>query len=527
MQKLLFPGALLLGLATSVQAVVPQPELTAVSGDQSRSFLGRGRHVLIGILDGGIDSTHPALRGSTVAAADFSNSHTTDDDPKGPGHATGIAGLFVGHATDYTGLVPKAGIINARVITSRDSTSDLMAGNGLFYSANLGAKVINLSFGNDLGDGPLTNRFNLMTDYVSEQYGASIVAAAGNDGVSAVAQTPGGGYNTYSIGSVSPRKWNQVSTFSNYALPSDVRTKPEVVAPGDSVELANANWEKGTLYSPGSGTSFSAPIVGGVLAQMVGYGQDFHLATDPRLLRAIIMASADKVLDSDGSAWAPRHQITTSKGRLFTDEPLDAEQGTGRIDAMRAYRVYSKTTDSNTKLANWAFTSLKRSQAYTMNLGQLSAGQHLDTTLTWDRHVGFTDNGNGVVDANDKFYEAVPLADFTLELLRNGKIIAVSDSDVDNYENLSLKITTSASYSLEVFRYETGGNKNESFALAAQVLTSGASAALLSSSSSALTTQADAGVMRRLSESEVPEPTSLLAIGLATLMLKRRRKVQS
>jgi hypothetical protein len=145
------------------------------------------------------------------------------------------------------------------------------------------------------------------------------VAAAGNDDVSAVAQTPGGGYNTYSIGSVSPRKWNQVSDFSNYALRSDARTKPELVAPGDSVQLANANWEKGTLYSTGSGTSFSAPIVGGVLAQMVGYGQDFHLSTDPRVLRAIVMASADKVLDVDGSAWAPRHQTITRKGRYYVD----------------------------------------------------------------------------------------------------------------------------------------------------------------------------------------------------------------
>ncbi len=509
---------------TGTAGAVNQPELSAVAGNQSRSFLGRGRHVLIGILDGGIDAAHPAVTGSIIAARDFSGSGTTDDDPKGPGHATGIAGLYVGHASDYTGLVPKAGIINARVITSRDSTSDTSAGNGLFYTANLGAKVINMSFGNDLGDGPLTDRFNLMTDYVSEQYGASIVAAAGNDDVSAVQQTPGGGFNTYSIGSVSPRKYNQVSDFSNFALKSDARTKPEVVAPGDSVQLANANWEKGVLYSPGSGTSFSAPIVGGVLAQMVGYGQDFHLPTDPRLLRAIIMASADKVLDFDGDKWAPRHQSVTSKGRLFFDQPLDAEQGAGRIDAMTAYGVYARKTDSKTKFANWAFTSLKREQAFTMNLGQISAGQHLDATMTWDRHVGVTDkNRNGVVDPQDKFYEATPLADFVLELLRNGKIIAVSDSAVDNYENISMDISATASYSLEVFRYETGGNKNETFAMAARVLANGVSGTFEQRSLIDPTIGTSDGVMRRLEVAEVPEPSVLLAGGVVLLMGRRRR----
>ena len=503
-------------LAVSAGAV-PQPELTVVTGDQSRSFLGRGVHVLIGILDGGIDATHPAIRGSIVAARDFSGSGTTDDDPKGPGHATGIAGLYVGHASDYMGLVPKAGIINARVITSNDSTSDLMAGNGLFYSVNLGAKVVNMSFGNKLGEGPLTNRFNLMVDYASEAYGVSIVTAAGNEEDTAVAQVPAGAYNAYSVGSVAPRKYNQVSSFSNFALSSDVRTKPELVAPGDSVQLGNANWEKGTLYSPGSGTSFSAPIVGGVLAQMVGYGRDFHLPTDPCLLRAIVMASADKVLDYGGDAWAPRHQSTTDKGRLFVDEPLDAEQGAGRIDAMAAYRVYSRTHDSNTKLTDWAFTSLKRSTSFMMDLGQLSAGQHLDTTLTWAHHVGVTDNGNGVIDATDKFYEAVPLADFALELLRNGKIIAVSDGDFDNYENLSLKIASSGTYSLEVYRYDIGGNKNETFAVAARVLNNGVSGLPAEASLSAFAAVGGGGVMRSLGEAAVPEPSGVLVIGMAAV----------
>jgi hypothetical protein len=522
--------------ATTGQAV-PQSDLHAVTGDTSRSLFGTGKRVLVGILDGGIDPNHPAVRTSIYASKDFSGSRTTDDDPTGAGHATGIAGLYVGHAGDYTGLVPRSGIINARVITGKDYTNDTMSGNGLFWALDAGAKVINLSYGNKLGDGPLTSKFNLMVDYASEQYGASIVAAAGNDNDTAVQQVPNGAYNGYGVGSVDASRFNTVSDFSNFALRSDRRSKPDLVAPGDAVERANANWEKGTLYSTGSGTSFSAPIVGGVLAQMTGYGIAARLPTDPRVLKAILLASADKVYDSDGSAWAPRHQFTTRKGALGIDQPLDDEQGAGRLDAVAAYRIYSKSRDSSTPVANWAFTSLKRFRTYGMSLGRLTAGQRVDTSIAWDYHVGRTDNGNRVVDAGDKFYESVPLADFALSLIKDGRVIATSDSLYDNTELLSYKITTAGNYTLEVYRHPTGGNRNETFALAAHVLNNPPSFRSIEDPTSLFASQSG-GVSRSLDEpsgvsrsieavTAVPEPSSglvlLIVTGIACGQRRRRR----
>jgi hypothetical protein len=499
----------LLFTAATAQAVA-QDDLHAVSGDTSRSYFGTGRHVLVGILDGGIDANHPALRTSIYAAKDFSGSGTTNDDPTGPGHATGIAGLYVGHAGDYTGLVPKSGIINARVITGRDYTNDTMSGNGLFYALNLGAKVINLSYGNKLGDGPLTNKFNLMVDYASEQYGASIVAAAGNDNDTAVQQVPNGAYNGYGIGSVDPSRYDQVSSFSNFALSSDRRSKPDLVAPGDAVVRANANWENGSYYSEGSGTSFSTPIVGGVLAQMTGYGLSAGISTDPRLLKAILLASADKVYDSNGDPWKPRHQYT-HKGRIAIDEPLDAEQGAGRLDAVAAYRVYSRTRDSKTAEANWAFTSLKRYRTFSFGLGHLNAGQQVDMSMTWDYHVGRTDNGNRIVDPGDKFYENVPLADFALSLIKDGRVIATSDSLYDNVELLSYKVLASGNYALEVYRHKEGGNRNESFAVAAHVLNSATLQRSIAANDPIYGTSG--GVSRSL-EVATPEPSTTMVLGL-------------
>jgi hypothetical protein len=511
--------SLLLGAWTA--RAVNQNDLASVNGDQSRSYLGRGRHVLIGILDGGIDANDPAIRGSVAFARDFSGSKTTDDDPTGPGHGTGIAGLYVGHATDYTGLVPKAAIINARVITSRDYTNDTMSGNGLFYALGLGAKVINLSYGNKLGDGPLSSRFNLMVDYAAEAYGASIVSAGGNDNDTAVAQVPAGAYNGYSIGSLAPSRYTTVSDFSNFALRSDRRSKPDLVAPGESVERANADWETSSPYSLGDGTSFSTPIVGGVLAQMVGYGQDFGLTTDPRVLKAIVLASATKVRDTDGTAWSPRGQLTDRKGRLVVYQPLDTEQGAGRLDAMGAYHLYSQTNDATTPVNKWAFSSLKQDRTFQLELGHLNSGERLDTALTWNHHVSRRDDGDGVVDAGDRFFESAPLADFVLSILKDGRVIASSDSDFDNLEALSYKISSAGDYSLQVFRYEDGAARNETFALAARVLSSAPAVPSLERS---LEFAGDgAGGVSRSFEREVPEPSATMLLVLNALCFRRRR----
>jgi hypothetical protein len=530
--RFLTTSVTVLAMAAGAQAV-PQSDIRSVSGDTSRSYLGRGRRVLIGVLDSGIDASHPAIRGSVVASRDFSGTGTTDDD-SGVGHATGLASLYVGHAGDFTGLVPKAGIINARVINSRDYTDDRMAGNGLFYSVNRGAKVINMSFGNKLGDGPLTNKFNLMVDYAAEAYGASIFSAAGNDDDTAVNQTPAGAYNGYSIGALAPGRYNQVSSFSNFALASDRRTKPDLVAPGQGVQRAAANWERSSTYATGSGTSFATPIVGGVAAQMIGYGQDFDLPTDPRLIKAIALTSATKVYDSNGDPWSPRHQLTDRKGRVTVDEPLDDEQGAGRVDAMSAYRIYSKTKDASHAAANWAFTSLKRLRSYTLNLGRLSAGQRIDTTLVWNRHVGLTDDGDGVAGATDKFYEIAPIADFVITLARDGRNIAASDSDVDNVEQLSYRVSRTGNYTLEVFRYAEGGVRNETFALAARVLNNAPVLQQLGVSRSLAMSDDGGGVSRSFDEAAafdavaVPEPTTglvLVAMGAIGCLRRRTRRL--
>lgn len=522
MKRFIATAALL--YASPLLAADSEFSLSVTNGLASQKYMGIGKGVIVSVLDAGIDVTHPALRNSVYLQKDFTGEKTLDDDKGDSGHGTGIAGIMLGNdGKTYTGFAPGAKLINARVDTTADVTSDLLAGNGLIWSAKSGAKVANISLGNKLGDGPLTEKFTLMCDYVTERYGVNIVVAAGNENDTAVNQVPGGLYNGYSVGALGGSDYRKVTEFSNYTLDSDARTKPDLVAPGENITIAAANWEKSDNYATSTGTSFSAPMVGGVLAQMIGYGKAHKLPTDPLLLKAIILTSASKAQDADGTVWDPRHGgRDPDVGYLFT-QPLDDEQGAGALDAVAAYRLYAKANARSTPLDTWREGKMKENGSFDLKLGKLYAGQRLDSTLTWFRHVAYKDkNGNGP-DAKDTFYQTATLADFTLTLLRDGVPIAASDSNVDNLEHLSWTLEKTGTYTLEVYRFTGSGLPTENFALAARVLKGDAPSILQALGVERGLPTTASGELR---DFEAPEPASVatfVVLGGAAMMRRRRK----
>lgn len=515
--------AALLLLAPASRAGIIQKDIMAIGADQSRSLFGQGAGVIIGVVDGGIDTTHPAIRNSVVASVDFSGSRTSDDDPSGTGHATGIAGVYLGNDTagGYLGIAPQARLLNARVVTAKNATTDNMVGDGIFWAIRAGANVINLSLG-VAAPRPSRSKLNLLVDYVAEHYNTSVVIAAGNDDNSALASAPNGSYNGLVVGAVGGRRFDTVPTFSNFALPNDPRSKPDLVAPGVDVYMPAANWEKSNDYYSGSGTSFSAPMVGGVMAQMISYGGNHKMPTSPMLLKAVLMTSTDHIYDSDGSTYSPRH-VTNSADGPTVDHPLDVEQGAGRIDAVSAYKVYSWHPDATTPVATWRTSTLTGNGQYTLALGRLTAGEHLDTTLTWLRHVSVTGGKNWHID-DATFAQTVSLADFSLTLLLDGKKVITSDSSADNLENLSLDLSAAGDYSLEVYRFAGSGLADEDFALAARVLAAPVSRRARGVSSGRVPSAAGAstGATRAFEPVSVPEPTGVGVVILVVMILLQR-----
>jgi subtilisin family serine protease len=507
-------------------AGVIQTDVASINGDLSRSLLGTGKGVLVGVIDTGIDDTHPALRGSMYTAKDFTASGSTDDADPGAGHGTGITGLIVGHDTGigYTGLAPSAKFINAKVFDDNQAS----IGNGTLWAATKGAKVINISVGNYVNNAD-SAQLNMICDYIAEQYGVLVVSAAGNDqGRSAVNGVPNGNYNGVAVGSTVGRRFGAVAFDSSIAQSNDDRSKPELVAPGDFDTLAAANWEEADAYTnASSGTSFASPIVAGVAAQLEGYGRAHKLSTDPLVIKAVLMASAQHVTDTDGSAWSVRSAHRQIDG-LHIQQPLDAQQGAGQVNGVAAYDLYAKKKDGNVKYANWKLSSLKENGVFTLHLGKFKAGQVISATLTWLMHIARVGRGPSGLDASDNFYQAASLADFSLTLLANGKRTVVSDSYADNFQHLSLTLPTNADYSLQVYRYAGYGEKVEDFGLATMVDDPYASAATRRARR-AIASVAHAELAERGSSLAIPvstpEPsTAMVAVGLGLWSLTRRQR---
>lgn len=104
------------------------------------------------------------------------------------------------------------------------------------------------------------------------------------------------------------------SAFSSWGTTSDLRIKPEITAPGGNIYSSTDPRPSmsGELYQSWSGTSMSAPHVTGGMAIVTAYVEDMFpdasAAERQGLVNAILMSTADPVVDEDGDFAAVRKQ---------------------------------------------------------------------------------------------------------------------------------------------------------------------------------------------------------------------------
>jgi len=165
------------------------------------------------------------------------------------------------------GIAPESKIIPIKVLNSQGSgfVSDVIS--GIRYAADLGAKVINMSLGvlkNYLSRSWQISLENAVSYAISR--GAVVVAAAGNNNSRVENTYPAGIKDVIAVGAIEPVT-DQRAYFSNFGKLLDF------VAPGvDILSLRAGGTSFGSssvldpAYSRASGTSFSSPIVAGVVA---------------------------------------------------------------------------------------------------------------------------------------------------------------------------------------------------------------------------------------------------------------------
>ncbi|MEX0747590.1 MAG: S8 family serine peptidase, partial [Rhodothermales bacterium] len=187
---------------------------------------------------------------------------------------------------------------------------------GMEWLEVMGADVVNVSLGyttfdsgqrdytaSDLdGDTGLTTR----AADLAASLGVVVVAAAGNEsvlrGLPCTAHdsptgcwyhisTPADGDSVIAVGAVNPD--SSRASFSGRGPTADERIKPDVAAPGVSVRYATASG----LYSSGNGTSFAAPLVAGVVAQIL----QANPLLNPIEVRDILRQTASQADNPDNS----------------------------------------------------------------------------------------------------------------------------------------------------------------------------------------------------------------------------------
>jgi Subtilase family/PEP-CTERM motif len=479
-------------------------------GDVSRQLLGDGTGVVIGLVDSGVDGSHPFLSGSDslgqpreVARANFVTSEASNTGDDVAGHGTSVASIALGQGeidgVRYDGLATDARYVNARVLDSSNSfQSTQWVVNGVGFAVQNHADVINLSLLLNSTQSDGDTQLDLMVDYLVDTLNIFTTLAAGNFGNAQPPHGPAAARNGLTVGALVSGNLNfsRVASFSDAGPTSDGRSKPDVVAPGSLLHAANSAWDDGpgnSLIITRSGTSFAAPQAAGLAVQMIDYGRAHGLSTDAKVLRVAITNSAVKTLDNNEDPWS--HGDTL---------PLDSQQGAGRIDAAAAAMQYmAGCFDSGSvPLVGWALRDIfgESSAATTSEVFSLDSqpllGSYFDATLNWNRHVTYSDFGAlGVIDGAD-FFSVDPLNpqdNLDLFLLRDGIVVASSVSAVDTVEHVHFLVDQPGHYDLRITRYG-GPDPGESYALAWH------------------------GVA-------VPEPSSLalLALGAAAMLIRRGR----
>ena len=175
----------------------------------------------------------------------------------GVGHGTSVSGVAAATGNNGVGIAGVnwgSKILPLQALDDNGDGNTLSVGRAIYYAADQGVDVINLSLGSIQEDPYLREAI-----HYAYSKGAIVVAASGNGGCNCI-KYPARYPEVVAVGAST-----STGTVASY---SDYGDSLDLVAPGSNIR--SASWTAGngaSAYATGvSGTSFSAPYISGLLA---------------------------------------------------------------------------------------------------------------------------------------------------------------------------------------------------------------------------------------------------------------------
>jgi hypothetical protein len=441
-------------------------------------------------------------------------------------HAARVASILISRDKTLTGVAPEATLYASAVgAESRsEQPEECLAAQTVSLQNGGDVRAINYSFGESLmrdpRDNPVLDGNALLTQCVDwlARTNNVLQVIAGNQGrggfpiptdsfngmIIANSMRVGGEFRKvdyFSLGSEP-----EVVIGRDPATESNVgpRRSVALLAPGSDIQTLTPN---GTAAPADSGTSFATPHVVATVALLQEFGdrsirqaleskqtpEVSHWGLDARrqeVMKAVLMNSADKLQDQgDGLNLGMTRTVLTQRNRTWLDSdahqstrlPLDAQMGTGHLNAFRAYEQFRPgqwRPDQETPAIGWDYRAVSAAPSANTSKYQdyvfadpLQGGSFIAATLTWNRLVELQDrNANGQYDIGETFRDR-GLNNLDMYLMRaedtdSRNRIWASDSQVDSVEHLFHQIPETGRYKIRVVYRDQINEPVQPYALA-------------------------------------------------------------
>ncbi len=252
-----------------------------------------GKGVVIGIVDSGIDATHPDLAGKIDAQADCLGGTCREGTARDrDGHGTAVAGIAAAktdNSAGIAGVAPDARLVVARVLGDDGSGVTEDINRAIQWVVDKGARIVNLSLGEP--DLVIVSRLGTPLrpgiEYAWSRGAIPVLAAGNYDDLNGQGSADYGDLHAVVVGSTDTKGGvPRYSTSLGNAMWGVVAPGGNGDGPGQDV----ISPIPGGRYEWVAGTSMAAPHVSGALALLLAQGLSPSAAVE-RLLRTLDQSS--------------------------------------------------------------------------------------------------------------------------------------------------------------------------------------------------------------------------------------------